>query len=150
MKKILLIIILNLFVFNISNSNEINLKTIGESNRASYFIDANSVVNDGDYIQFELITLLKKPGNLQDGRKWLSAKTIIQGDCNGKRVKDIVAEFYDKKIKDGNFGKAVFLGHATLLKKDEIKEERRIWYEAKTPGKINTLILDSACSMKKN
>ena len=85
MKKILLILILNLFVFNISNSNEINLKTIGESNRASYFIDANSVVNDGDYIQFELITLLKKPGNLQDGRKWLSAKTIIQGDCNGKR-----------------------------------------------------------------
>ncbi len=139
MKKILLIIILNLFVFNISNSNEMNLKTIGESNRASYFIDANSVTYDGEYIQFALITLLKKQGKLQDGRKWFSAKTIIQGDCNGKRVKDIVAEFYDKKVNDGNFAKA------NLLKKDEIKEERRIWYEAEAPGKINTLILDSAC-----
>ena len=70
---------------------------------------------------------MKKQGKLQDGRKWFSAKTIIQGDCNGKRVKDIVAEFYDKKVNDGNFAKA------NLLKKDEIKELQ----DKKLPIRIN-------------
>jgi len=140
MKKLLTLLLLSLLSFNISNSDEINLKLVGESSRGSYFIDVNSVTPSGSpkNIEFILITSLKKPGKLQDGRKYFSTRTIIHGNCLEKKLKDFTAEFYDGRVKDGDFTKV------NLLLKDE-KESP--WFEAKTPGKVNTLILTQACNI---
>ena len=89
-------------------------------------------------IEFILITSLKKPGKLQDGRKYFSTRAIIHGNCLEKKLKDFTTEFYDGRVKDGDFTKV------NLLLKDE-KESP--WFEAKTPGKVNTLILTKACNI---
>ena len=141
MKKLLTLLLLSLLSFNISNSDEINLKLIGESGRGFYFIDTNSITpsDSPKNIEFVLITSLKKPGKLQDGRKYFSTRTIIHGDCTEERLKDVEAAFYDGRVTDGDFTKV------NLLRKDKPNESP--WFDAKKPGQVNTLILNTACNV---
>ena len=140
MKKILILIILSLFGFTISNSDEKDFEIVGESGRALYLIDVNSVsyTDDNEYIKFKDITLLKKPGKLDDGRNYSTVITTSLADCNDKRIKTIETEFYD-----GTMYGDVDVTKVKLIKKD--KRSVLPWFEAKTPGKVNTLIVSTAC-----
>tara|TARA_Y100000992_G_C21156797_1_gene439010 strand:+ start:164 stop:751 length:588 start_codon:yes stop_codon:yes gene_type:complete len=144
MKKILFLIILSLFGFTISNSGEKDFEVVGESNRALYLIDVNSVQEDDDYnyIRFKHITSLKKLRKLNDGRNYSSVLITSVADCDRDKrsIKDIEMEFYDGKMDNGD------VTRVKLIKKDE--ELNLPWIEAKTPGKVNTKIVSMACEIR--
>ena len=140
-KKIFIFIIISSTFVGNSFSNEKDLVFIGESGRAKYFIDRESVKkSDNDkYIEFKLITSLKKPETLNDNRSYFSVRTTSHADCEDKKVKDVLTEFYDRKADDGDVTKA------KLLKTDKGPDD--MWFDAKTPGKVNTAIVERACSI---
>tara|TARA_A100001015_G_C14991478_1_gene714144 strand:+ start:78 stop:512 length:435 start_codon:yes stop_codon:yes gene_type:complete len=144
MKKILFLIILSLFGFTISNSGEKDFEVVGKSGRALYLIDVNSVHRDDEYIKFKHITSLKKPRKLNDGRNYSSVLITSLADCDrdNRRIKDIEMEFYDGKMDNGD------VTRVKLIKKDE--QLNLPWIEAKTPGKVNTLIVSMACQISLN
>ena len=140
-KKIFIFIIISSTFVGNSFSNEKDLVFIGESDRAKYFIDRESVIKAdiGKYIEFKLITSLKKPEKLNDNRNYFSVRTTSLADCKNKIVRDILTEFYDRKADDGDVTKA------KLLKTDKGPDD--MWFDAKTPGKVNTAIVERACSI---
>lgn len=139
-KLVIFIFLSSIFVGN-SYSNEKDFEIIGESGRAIYLIDRKSVKKSDDdkYVEFILITSLKKPEKLNDNRNYFSVRTTSHADCNDKKVKDILTEFYDGKADDGNVTKV------NLLKTDKSPED--MWFEASTPGKVNTVIVNKACNI---
>ena len=92
------------------------------------------------YIEFITITSLKKPNKLQDGTNYLSARTTHIGDCGEKKIKDIKTQFFDRKMKNGDFTKL------NLIKTENYVDT--FWADAKTVGKVNTAIMDKACRIR--
>ena len=144
MKKIISIIIYLILLSSVaSHSNEKNIEIIGESKRAIYMIEVDSVKDakgEEAYIEFITITSLKKPNKLQDGTNYLSARTTHIGDCGEKKIKDIKTQFFDRKMKNGDFTKL------NLIKTENYVDT--FWADAKTVGKVNTAIMDKACRIR--
>ena len=144
MKKLSLIIIILTFFSSVSShSNERNIEIIGESKRALYMIEVDSVEaakGEEAYIEFITITSLKKPNKLQDGTNYLSARTTHIGDCGEKKIKDIKTQFFDRKMKNGDFTKLNLIKTETTIDS--------FWADAKTVGKVNTAIMDKACRIR--
>ena len=144
MKKIISIIIYLILLSSVaSHSNEKNIEIIGESKRAIYMIEVDSVEDakgEGTYIEFITITSLKKPNKLQDGTNYLSVRTTHIGDCGEKKIKDIKTQFFDRKMKDGDFTKLNLIKTETTIDS--------FWADAKTIGKVNTAIMNKACSIR--
>tara|TARA_B100000003_G_C10817696_1_gene325520 strand:+ start:192 stop:746 length:555 start_codon:yes stop_codon:yes gene_type:complete len=140
------VLILIFFIFSssvASHSNEKNIEIIGESKRAIYMIEVDSVEDakgEGTYIEFITITSLKKPNKLQDGTNYLSVRTTHIGDCGEKKIKDIKTQFFDKKMKNGDFTKL------NLIKTESYVDT--FWADAKTVGKVNTAIMKKACLIR--
>ena len=143
MKKIALyinkVLILILFILSSSvaaHSNEKNIQNIGKSKRAIYMIEVDSVkLIDGakSHIEFITITSLRKPNQLLDGSNYSSVRITHIGDCRKKKIKDVKYQFFDGKMKDGDFSKL------NLIKTETVDFA---WAEATTVGKVNTLIIN--------
>jgi hypothetical protein len=139
------VLILILFIFTSSvaaHSNEKNIQKFGKSNSAIYMIEVDSVkLIDGakSHIEFTTITSLRKPKQLLDGSNYSSIRITHIGDCREKKIKYVEYQFFDGKMKDGNFTKL------NLLKTETTDLG---WTEATTVGKLNTLIMETACDIK--
>ena len=86
------------------------------------------------------LSSLKKPNKLQDGTNYSSVRITHIGNCSEKKIKDIKTQFFDRKMKDGDFTKLNLIKTETTIDS--------FWADAKTIGKVNTAIMDKACRIR--
>tara|TARA_E500000178_G_C16553325_1_gene544006 strand:+ start:28 stop:561 length:534 start_codon:yes stop_codon:yes gene_type:complete len=164
-KKIILPLILSMFIGNVF-SGEIEFSAIGESKRASYFLNTSSVNEiEKNVIEVKTLTTLKKPGKTTEGLKYYTLVSSELINCEKKEIKKIQSDFYDFRI-NAKFHQLLTISleksddkliakwaltsqnkgllQGTLLKSE--KDDDAIWYPATDKGSVNQGIVGVACS----
>ena len=164
MKKIIFLI--TFLTFSYAQAEVIEFSAIGESKRASYFLNTSTVNEiEKNVIEVKTLTTLKKPGKTTEGLKYYTLVSSELINCEKKEIKKIQSDFYNFKI-NAKFHQLLTISleksddkliakwaltsqnkgllQGTLLKSE--KDDDAVWYPATDKGSVNQGIVDVACS----